>query len=165
MPAERVSMRRVREILRLKFECGRSDRAIAVAVSVARSTVQLCLSRFAAAGLSWPLPVTLIEQGLEALLFAPLGGSSPGLRRKTEPDLAAIHRELRHTLPGELCLQCLILPHMPVVEDLVPDLSQVYARLADRAHTAPLISRLRRAPKSGCNGLGDRGTARRRAGE
>jgi hypothetical protein len=27
MPAERVSMRRVREILRLKFECGSSDRA------------------------------------------------------------------------------------------------------------------------------------------
>jgi hypothetical protein len=46
MPAERVSMRRVREILRLKFECARSDRAIAVAVSVARSTVQLCLARF-----------------------------------------------------------------------------------------------------------------------
>ena len=50
MPAERVSMRRVREILRLKFACGSSDRAIAVAVSVARSTVQLCLSRFATAG-------------------------------------------------------------------------------------------------------------------
>ena len=50
-------MRRVREILRLKFECGSSDRAIAVAVSVARSTVQLCLARFAAAGLCWPLPV------------------------------------------------------------------------------------------------------------
>ncbi len=92
MPAERVSMRRVREILRLKFECGSSDRAIAVAVSVARSTVQLCLSRFAAAGLSWPLPATLTEQGLEALLFAPLGGSSPGLRRKAEPDWAASHR-------------------------------------------------------------------------
>jgi hypothetical protein len=43
MPAERVSMRRVREILRLKFECDRSDRPIAVAVSVARSTVKLCL--------------------------------------------------------------------------------------------------------------------------
>ena len=37
-------MRRVREILRLKFECGSSDRAIAVAVGVARSTVQLCLA-------------------------------------------------------------------------------------------------------------------------
>ena len=98
MPAERVSMRRVREILRLKFECGSSDRAIAVAVSVARSTVQLCVARFAAAGLSWPLPGTLTEQGLEALLFAPLGGSKLGKRLKAEPDWAAIHRELRR--PG-----------------------------------------------------------------
>ena len=77
-------MPRVREILRLKFECGRSDRAIAVAVSVARSTVQLCLARFAAAGLSWPLPATLTAQGLEALLFAPLGGSTPSQQRKAD---------------------------------------------------------------------------------
>ena len=61
----------------------------------ARSTVQLCLARFAAAGLSWPLPATLNEPGLEALLFASLGGSKPGKRLKTEPDWAAIHRELR----------------------------------------------------------------------
>jgi hypothetical protein len=46
-------MRRVREILRLKFECGRSDRAIAVAVSVARSTVGVMLNARCAAGLSW----------------------------------------------------------------------------------------------------------------
>ena len=98
MPAKRVSMRRVRQILRLKLECGASDRAIAVAVSVARSTVQLCLLRAAAAGLSWPLPATLTEQGLEALLFAPLGGSKPGIRHKAEPDWAAIHHELRR--PG-----------------------------------------------------------------
>ncbi len=32
MPAERVSMRRVREILRLKYEAGASDRAIACSV-------------------------------------------------------------------------------------------------------------------------------------
>lgn len=98
MPAERVSMRRVREILRLKFDCGASDRAIAVAVGVARSTVQLCLARMAAAGLVWPLPATLSDQGLEALLFAPQGGSRPGARHKTEPDWAAVHRELRR--PG-----------------------------------------------------------------
>src|SRR4051812_21474735 len=98
MPAERVSMRRVREILRLKHECGASLRAIAVAVGVARSTVQLCLARFMAAGLVWPLPPTLTDGGLEALLFAPVGGSQPGKRHKTEPDWAAIHRELRR--PG-----------------------------------------------------------------
>ena len=98
MPAERVSMRRVREILRLKFECGASDRAIAMAVSVARSTVQLCLLRVAAAGLSWPLPPTLTDQSLEAMLFASPRGSKPGTRLKAEPDWVAIHHELRR--PG-----------------------------------------------------------------
>src|ERR1019366_887244 len=98
MPAERVSMRRVREILRLKYECGASDRAIAVAVGVARSTVRLCLDRVAAAGLNWPLPAMLCEPGLEALLFAPAGGARPGIRHRAEPDWTAIHHELRR--PG-----------------------------------------------------------------
>jgi transposase len=65
---------------------------------VARSTVQLCLDRTAAAGLSWPLPATLTDQALEAMLFAPLGGSRPGARHKAEPDWTAIHQELRR--PG-----------------------------------------------------------------
>ena len=47
MPAERVSMRRVREILRLKYEAGASDRAIGLAVGVACSTARLCLDRAA----------------------------------------------------------------------------------------------------------------------
>ena len=51
MPAERVSMRRVCEILRLKHACGASDRAIARSLSLARSTVALTLERAAAAGL------------------------------------------------------------------------------------------------------------------
>jgi DNA-binding transcriptional regulator LsrR (DeoR family) len=46
-----VSMRRVREILRLKYEAGASDRAIGLAVGVARSTARLCLDRATAAGL------------------------------------------------------------------------------------------------------------------
>src|SRR5712692_9336462 len=45
MPAERMSMRRVREILRLKHECGATDRAIARSLSIARSTVALTLER------------------------------------------------------------------------------------------------------------------------
>ena len=97
MPAERVSMRRVREILRLKYEASAFDRAIARSVKVARSTVRLCLDRVAAAGLGWPLPTTLTDGALEALLFAG-GGAVAGLRRKAEPDWAAVHRELRR--PG-----------------------------------------------------------------
>src|SRR6478735_1669751 len=97
MPAERVSMRRVREILRLKHACGSSDRAIARSLGIARSTVALTLERLAAAGLAWPLPETLSERVLEAMLYA--GRSSKqGFRRKAEPDWAHVHRELRR--PG-----------------------------------------------------------------
>ena len=90
-------MRCVRQILRLKHERGASDRAIARSTGLARSTVSQYLARATAAGLGWPLPATLSEAALEALLFAN-AGMAPGVRRKAEPDWAAIHRELRR--PG-----------------------------------------------------------------
>jgi transposase len=90
-------MRRVREILRLKHECGATDRAIARSLSIARSTVALTLERVAARGLRWPLPATLTDRVLEAMLYAG-HGSQQGARRKTEPDWAYIHHELRR--PG-----------------------------------------------------------------
>ena len=70
MPAERVPMRSVREILRLRAE-GLSDRAIA------RSTVSDYAGRAAAAGLGWPLPEGLTDSALEALLFE-RGGPAAG---------------------------------------------------------------------------------------
>ncbi len=90
-------MRRVREILRLKHTCGASDRAIARSLGIARSTVALTLDRLAAAGLAWPLPETLSERVLEAMLYAGTGGKQ-GFRRKTEPEWTHVHRELRR--PG-----------------------------------------------------------------
>ena len=97
MPAERVSMRRIREILRLKHEGGASDRQIARSLSLARSTVAVTLQRAAAVGLRWPLPATLTDRVLEALLYAG-HGSQQGARRKAEPDWAYVHHELRR--PG-----------------------------------------------------------------
>jgi hypothetical protein len=47
-------MRRVREILRLKYECGATERAIARSIGIARSTVALTVERAAASKLSWP---------------------------------------------------------------------------------------------------------------
>jgi hypothetical protein len=97
MPAERVSMRRVREILRLKHACGASDRALGRSLGIARSTVALTLDRGAAAGLAWPLPETLSDRVLEAMLYAG-AGTKQGVRRKAEPDWTHVHRELRR--PG-----------------------------------------------------------------
>ena len=90
-------MRRVREILRLKHECGATDRAIARSLGIARSTVAVTLDRLASAELSWPLPATLSERVLEAMLYAG-PGTQRGSRRKTEPEWTHVHHELRR--PG-----------------------------------------------------------------
>ena len=66
MPAERLSMRRIRELLRLHFGAAASDRAIARELGVARSTVQDYLARAAAAGLGWPLPAERDRRGARA---------------------------------------------------------------------------------------------------
>src|SRR5262249_4500873 len=96
MPAERVSMRRIREILRLKHS-GASDRQIARSLSLARSTVAVTLERAAAVAVHWPLPATLGDRVLEAMLYAG-HGAQQGARRKAEPDWAYVHHELRR--PG-----------------------------------------------------------------
>ncbi len=65
MPAERVAMRRVREILRLRFGAGMSHKGIARSLGIAASTVRLTVARVAAAGLCWPLPDQLSDAVLE----------------------------------------------------------------------------------------------------
>ena len=93
MPAERIAMRQVRDVLRLNA-AGVSGNEIARRVGVAPSTVRLTLKRLAAAGLCWPLPAELTDAALEARLFT-AAGKKQGHRRGAEPDWAAIHRELK----------------------------------------------------------------------
>src|SRR5262249_7763097 len=93
MPAERIAMRQVREVLRLKT-AGVSGNEIARRLNVASSTVRLSLQRLAAAGLHWPLPAELTDAALEARLFTVVG-KKQGHRRHAEPDWAAVHRELK----------------------------------------------------------------------
>jgi transposase len=93
MPAERIAMRHVRDVLRLRA-AGVSGNEIARRVGVAPSTVRLTLQRLAAAGLSWPLPAELTDAALEAQLFTAVG-KKQGHRRLAEPDWAAVHRELK----------------------------------------------------------------------
>ena len=66
MPAERVRMRRVREILRYRFGDGLGYKAISHRVGAAPSTVRETLRRVAAAELSWPLGEDVSDAVLEA---------------------------------------------------------------------------------------------------
>src|ERR1700686_4226884 len=93
MPAERIAMRQVRDVLRLNA-AGVSGNEIARRGGVAPSTVRLTLNRLAAAGLGWPLPTELTDAALEAQLFTTVG-KKQGHRRRVEPDWAAIHHELK----------------------------------------------------------------------
>src|SRR5215468_5183659 len=65
MPAERIVMRHVREVLRLKFVGSVPTREIARRIGVAASTVRATLERFRASGLSWPLPDEMTDTVLE----------------------------------------------------------------------------------------------------
>lgn len=64
-------MRKIREMLGLKFEAGLTERQIAASVGVVRSTVQECLRRARQAQISWPLPPALDEAVLEGRLTRP----------------------------------------------------------------------------------------------
>ena len=57
MANRRLSMRKIKEVLRLHKEIGLSERQIAKSCgSISRSTVKDYLHRVQRAGLSWPLP-------------------------------------------------------------------------------------------------------------
>ena len=69
MPGERLSMRKVREVLRLKYASGASVRTIARSVGVGRTTVAEYLRRAAVIGITWPVPAEIDDAELERQLF------------------------------------------------------------------------------------------------
>jgi len=76
MTQESLSMRKIEEILRLKYEVGLSHRAIAKSCQVSCSTVSEYVTHAKAAGLSWPLPEGMTGEQLEAQLYPERGGSN-----------------------------------------------------------------------------------------
>lgn len=83
-------MRKIRELLRLKFDLGLSIHKIAASLVVARSTVKECLNRAAAAGVGWSLPPQLDDAQLEARLYP----AKPVTSDLPPPDFAHVQREL-----------------------------------------------------------------------
>ena len=87
-------MRKLREVLRLRFAKDLGYHQIAGSCSISSSTARDYVCRAEAAGLSWPLPSGLTERQLTERLFPGSLSESPGVRRPL-PDLAGLHRELR----------------------------------------------------------------------
>jgi hypothetical protein len=68
MAKERLTVRKIKEVLRLKYEARLSNRAIAGVCKVSNSTVGEYLKRADAAGISWPL-AEIGEEELYQILF------------------------------------------------------------------------------------------------
>jgi len=91
MPAPRITMRQLSDILRLRHQGGVSQARIAAALGLSKGVVNKYLSLARAQGVGWPLPEGMDEAALERLLFpAP---TPPG--RMAEPDCVEIHQELK----------------------------------------------------------------------
>lgn len=86
-------MRKIRDILRLRYEAGLAYRGIANALNIGYGTVVDYLKRAERAGLGWPIPEGLMERDLGRLLFPTQAVT--GQRRFTEPDFPSICVELK----------------------------------------------------------------------
>lgn len=93
MTQERLTVRKIKEILRLKWDCQLSERAIARSCRISRSTVGDYVRRAETAGLKWPLPEDLNDDQLYTVLYPRTSQVNP--KAVYLPDWQHIHLELR----------------------------------------------------------------------
>ena len=101
MSRSHISMRKVREILRLRFDLKHSYQKIAASVGISSSTASDTCARAKPFSLSWPLPSELTDGELESQLYPSAASKNKGLADNTETtdgksiDFAYIHKELK----------------------------------------------------------------------
>jgi len=93
MPNRRLSLRKIKEVLRLKYDCSISEREIARSCQVSRSTVADYIRRAAAAKLNWTEASSLTQTQLEERLFP--NEHIPSMVKRPAPDCEYIYNELR----------------------------------------------------------------------
>lgn len=84
-------MRKIKDVLRLKFDADLSCRQIAASLKLSVGVISKYTNAAEAAGLSWPLPDGMDDATLEARLFP----SATPVREHVMPDCALIHQELK----------------------------------------------------------------------
>lgn len=94
MATERLSMRKIREILRYKWSLGRSHREVAASLGVSVGAVSGVEQRARNAGLDWPAAEALDDEALELQLY----GDTRAQRKRPLADPVWIHTERKR--PG-----------------------------------------------------------------
>ena len=84
-----IAMHRLREMLRLHYELGLSDRAIGRAQNLSHLTVGNVIKRFESEGGCWPLAEDITDSVLHRWLYP---GNLGRPKARPEPDWATVHR-------------------------------------------------------------------------
>jgi transposase len=109
MANRRLSVRKIKEILRLKLDCGISEREISRSCQVSRSTVADYLRRAAAAKLTWSEASAMAEAQFKERLFPT--EHIPSTVKRPPPDCEHIYNELRNYRKFNLTLSQLWLEY------------------------------------------------------
>lgn len=93
MAKPRLSMRKIKEVLRLSYQLSLSVRQVALSANVSRSTVKEYLVRAERVGIDWAVAESLTEQQIDERLFPskPFDPSAP----RALPDFEYIYEELK----------------------------------------------------------------------
>ena len=89
MPTTRITMRRIRETLRLHLQAGLSYNEVGRALKISKSVAGKYVSLARAAGVNWELAQTLTDDELETRLFQP---AVPRSSHQLAPDFALVHQ-------------------------------------------------------------------------
>ena len=119
-------MRKVREVLRLKYELGRSRAEIAASVGIGESTVSSYVERAAQAGVTWAEASSLTDGEVEARLFRDVGRNEPPAR--VPVDFTWVHRELSR---AGVTLQTLWVEYREGAPSAAPLKPYEYSRFCD----------------------------------
>jgi transposase len=90
-----MSMRKLKEVLRLKWACGLTHRQISQAIGISVGAVSKFAAQAAQAGLDWATAEALSDDELEARLNPVSSDAPAAASRRLEPDYGVLHRELR----------------------------------------------------------------------
>ena len=93
MPKERLGVKKIKEVLRLKHTMGLSQQAISNSTGIPRSTVRDYLGRAKTAGLSYSLLNDIDNEQLNALLFP--ARKEEASQQRPSPSWSAVYKELK----------------------------------------------------------------------
>ena len=92
MPTNRITMRQIRETLRLHLQSNLSYNEVGRALMISKSVAGKYVSLARVAGVDWAIAQTLTDEELETRLYRP---ALPRRSYQLTPDFAQVHQELK----------------------------------------------------------------------